>query len=112
MKLSFTSRASDDVQSIARFYARLHRSLGVDFINELYRTVSHLPANPELAPRVFRAYRRLTLRRFPYYVIYRIDREANLIRIAAVFHQHRRPDDWRGRVEEPTATYKITRIAA
>jgi len=111
MKLSFTSRASGDVQSIARFYTRLHRSLGVDFINELYRSVSHLPANPELAPRVFQAYRRMTLRRFPYYVIYRVDREANQLRVVAVYHQKRRPDDWRGRVEEPFPDYVIPRAA-
>jgi plasmid stabilization system protein ParE len=96
-----------DVQSIARSYTRLHRSLGVDFIDELYRLVNHLPANPELAPRVFQAYRRLTLRRFPYYVIYRVDREEDLIRIVAVYHQQRRPDGWRGRVEEPIATYEV-----
>jgi toxin ParE1/3/4 len=112
MKLSFSSRASEDVQSITRFYSHLHRDLGVDFINELYRKVSQLPVNPQLAPRTFQTYRRLTLRRFPYYVIYRVDREANLIRIVAVYHQHRRAEDWRKRIEETTATYEVDRIAA
>lgn len=111
MRLSFTSRASGDVQSIARSYARLHRGLGVDFINELYHTVSHLPANPELAPRVFRAYRRLTLRRFPYYVIYRVDREAKQLRIVAVYHQKRGPETWRRCVEEPAPAYAIPHAA-
>jgi plasmid stabilization system protein ParE len=111
MKLSFTSRASDDVQSIARSYTRLHRSLGVDFINELYRTVSYLPANPDLAPRVFRTYRRLTLRRFPYYVIYQVDREAKQLRIVAVYHQKRRPETWRKRVEESAPAYAIPHAA-
>ncbi len=111
MKLSFTSRASDDVQSIARSYTRLHRSLGVDFINELYRTVSLLPTNPELTPRVFRSYRRLTLRRFPFYVIYRIDCDAKQLCIVAVYHQMRRPETWRNRVEEPVPAYAIRHAA-
>jgi plasmid stabilization system protein ParE len=107
VKIHFTKRASADVQSSVRFYTSLRRELGVDFVNELHRLVDHLPSNPELGPRAFRDCRRLTLHRFPHCVIYRIDLEADLLRIVAVYHQHRRPNLWHSRVEEPVPTYEV-----
>jgi plasmid stabilization system protein ParE len=107
MKICFTREASADVQSTTRFYARLRRGLGVDFVNELHEVVHRLPANPELGPRSFRDCRRLILHRFPHYVIYRIDHEANVIRIIAVIDQRGRPDAWRDRVEESVPIYEV-----
>jgi len=107
MKICFTRQASVDVQSTIRFYTSLRRGLGVDFINELHQVVHRLPANPELGPRAFRDCRRLTVHRFPHYVIYRVDHEADVIRIVAVYHQRSRPDSWRNRVEESVPIYEV-----
>lgn len=107
MRICFTRQASADVQSIINFYTGLRRELGVDFINELYQRVHRLPANPELGPRSFRDYWRLILHRFPHFVIYRIDHEADVIRIVAVYDQRRRPDSWRNRVEESVRIYDV-----
>ena len=111
MKIRFTRQASADVESTLFFHTNLRRGLGVDFINELHHVVHHLPANPELGPRSFRDYRRLILRRYPHCVIYRIDHEADVIRIVTVYHQRSRPDSWRNRVEESVSIYEV-RLAA
>ena len=107
MRIRFTTAASRDVQTIIHFYAGLRRGLGVNFINELHEAVHRLPANPEFGRRTFRDCRRLTLHRFPHYVIYRIDREAGLIRIVAVCDQRSRPGSWRYRVEESAPSYAV-----
>jgi hypothetical protein len=38
---------------------------------------------------------------------YRVDAEANCIRVIAVSHQRRKPGYWRSRIEEPAGVYAI-----
>lgn len=51
--------------------------------------------------------RRLTLQRFPHFVIYRIEPDADFIRIVAVCDQRSRPGSWRYRVEESAPNYAV-----
>ena len=107
MKYRFNELASEDVQTITRFYIQERRNLGVGFIEELFRSVSLLTENPYLGQTISDGYRRLTLRRFPYALVYRIEKETDTIRIMAVRHQRRRPRDWGNRVDEPGSQYTI-----
>jgi len=91
-------------------YDQERAGLGDEFLNEVQRAVSFLIDHPQLGRSVRKNRRVLVLKKFPYRLVYDID--INGIRIIAVAHQSRRSDYWWNRVEEPTATYKITRIAA
>jgi len=52
----------------------------------------------------------IVLDHFPFRLVYAVEDSA--IRIIAVAHQKRRPDYWRGHVEEPRPEYAILQRAA
>ncbi len=79
----------------ARYYESKVPFLGSEFLSEVRRVVKGIEAHPEAAPKVRSDIRRRILRRFPYAVLYKIDRDE--IVILAVMHQRRRPDYWHGR---------------
>jgi toxin ParE1/3/4 len=97
--------ARRDIDAAAAFYAEGHDELGLEFILEIQRIITLLKAYPGLGRRTGLQHRRFPLTEFPYFINYRIDEQASLIRIIAVSHQKRRPGYWADRVEEQAAFY-------
>jgi plasmid stabilization system protein ParE len=112
MKYRFTDLAAADVRSIARFYARERRALGASFVEALYQATALVAENPRVGSPLGDGYRRVTLRQFPYCMDYIVDPKSEMIRIVAVSHQRRRPDRWKGRVEEFVPRYDVLELAA
>ena len=86
-------------------YDRERAGLGDEFLREVQRTASFLIDHPQLGRLVRKNRRVLVLNKFPYQLIYDIDKNKNSIRIIAVAHQSRRSDYWWGRVEEAHPQY-------
>ena len=97
--------AQKELTEAAAFYDRERPGLGDRFIKEFERVVALLIEHPELDARVGEGRRVAVLNRFPFRLVYAL--EGSGIRIIAVAHQKRRPDYWRGRVEEPRPIYAI-----
>ena len=97
--------AKRDIDLVAAFYSEVRAGLGLGFIEEVQRIVSLLQAHPDLGQKAGQRHRCFPLTGFPYFLNYRVDKEASLIRIIAVSHQKRRPGYWAGRVEEPVPLY-------
>ncbi len=112
MKYRFTDLASAEVRSITRFYARERRALGASFVEALYQATSLVAENPKVGSPLGDGYRRLMLRQFPYCMVYIVDPDSGMIRIVSVSHQRRRPDRWKGRIEEPVTRYDALELAA
>lgn len=70
--------------------------LGDQLLEEVSHAVILLSRYPKSAPKFLGPIRRLTLPRFPYYVLYR-PLGKGVIRILAVAHQKRHPRYWIGR---------------
>lgn len=102
--------AERELAKAVDFYERERAGLGDEFLQEVQRAASFLIEFPRLGRSVSRNRRVLVLKEFPYLLVYDLDQTG--IRIIAVAHQNQRTGYWSERVEEPTATYKITRIAA
>jgi len=107
VKLQITAPAQRDIDRAAAEYFRERPILGAEFLAEVDHVLALLEQNPRLGQRLDDAYRRIPLRKFPYSVLYRLDLEAQLIRISVVGHQRRRPGFWRNRVEEHVPLYDI-----
>jgi plasmid stabilization system protein ParE len=66
------------------------------FETEVERTVSMIrEQHPEAGSRAGLPHRRMLVRRFPYWIVYRADQDSVLV--LAVAHQRRRPGYWRPR---------------
>ncbi len=95
MTYRFLSPAQQDLAEAVEYYERAVPGLGLEFVDELERTVHRIVLQPEAWPCISENHRRCRMRRFPYGVIYAL--EAEEVLIVAVFHLHRHPDSWKGR---------------
>ena len=81
-------------------YEEERPGLGAQLWDEIQRTLSLIQERPGIGERVRRirvkgVARRFPVRRFPYFVVYREQRE--LIQIVAFAHHRQRPGYWRSR---------------
>lgn len=95
MTYRFLSPARLELTEAMSFYDNAVPGLGVEFLDEVERTIHRILHQPEAWTRVSPNHRRCRLRRFPYGLIYAI--EQNEVIIVAVFHLHRHPDSWKNR---------------
>jgi plasmid stabilization system protein ParE len=71
------------------------QGLGHELLQEVERAVNLLCQFPNVGEPLDGPYRRLSLRRFPFGIIYRIDRET--LRVLALAHRRQSPRYWTGR---------------
>jgi len=97
VKAVFHPKATEEFIEASLFYGRQVPGLGGAFVTEVERSVKLLVDQPEIGQIIDAELRRLVLYRFPYSLIYSIER--NKIWIVAVAHQRRRPGYWRARLD-------------
>lgn len=92
--------AEAEIRAAVRWYEEQCFGLGAELLHEFGSALHLIEGHPEIGSRVRRLQfrhpvRRVPLRRFPYYVVYR-DRN-DRIEIIALAHASRRPGYWRSR---------------
>ena len=98
MNIRFLSLADQEVSDAVEWYEEQAEGLSRAFLDELDRIVRLVRTYPLIAtqtqmePQI----RRFLFTRFPYSLVYGIDRET--IVVIAVAHQHREPRYWADRV--------------
>ena len=97
MKIRFLNLAEQEVEDAVRWYDEQAEGLSRDFLDELDRVVRLVRIYPLMATEIEPEIRRFLFTRFPYSLIYGIDRET--IVVIAVAHQHRKPRYWADRID-------------
>jgi len=92
----FLPEAEEEMNEAARFYESRKEDLGLEFLNEVQRTITSILAQPRSGPAVSPNIRRRIVRRFPFGVLYAIHSEK--IVVVAVAHLKRRPGYWKERI--------------
>jgi len=87
--------AEQELTAAALYYEERAAGLGADFLTEIERTESFLTQFPVAGRILSGGSRRVSLRRFPYYLIFRID--SDRLFILAVAHHRRAPGYWQSR---------------
>jgi len=77
-------------------YRDIEPKLAFDFADAVQRSFDRIVQNPEAFQLVYRDVRHVVLRRFPYSILFRAQKD--LIEVIAVFHSSRVPDEWQRRV--------------
>ena len=100
MRIGFSDDAEAELRAAISRYEGERAGLGDEFWDEVQQVLRLIEDHPAIGgvirrPRVVGTARRVPVRRFPYYVVYRarVDR----LEIIAVAHQSRRPGYWRSR---------------
>lgn len=97
MNIVFHPEAQKEAQKATTHYTDIHTQLGSDFRTELEEAVSRIVQAPTAWHPIKKDYRRCTLNRFPFGVIYRVDTSNNECQIFAVMHFKRKPGYWQSR---------------
>jgi len=92
----FLSPAQSDMAAAMEYYDRAAAGLGLEFLNEVERTIGRIQLNPEAWTKASAHCRRCRTRRFPYGVFYSIERD--VVVISAVMDLRRHPASWRTRI--------------
>ncbi len=97
MKLRLHPEAEVEARSAFDYYKLQYAGLGAEFSAALDTALDDVQ-NAPLVWRIFKhGCRRRLLKRFPYGVIYRVERDE--IVVHAVMHLRRKPEYWRSRLE-------------
>jgi plasmid stabilization system protein ParE len=96
MTYGFLSPAQRDLAKALEYYESASPGLGLEFLDEIERTVSRILLNPEAWTRVGEQHRRCRTRRFPYGLLYTVEGDAILI--TAVMDLRRNPEVWKKRL--------------
>ena len=94
----FHPAAVEDAEKAAAWYAERSIRAAIRFLDELDRMVDLIADSPTRFPALDATLRRALFRRFPFYIVFRID-GGNII-ILAIAHGKRRPRFWQDR-EDP-----------
>lgn len=95
MTFSFHPEADAEFFKAINHYEGCEGGLGYDFSIEVYSAIQNILEYPEAWPILDDEIRRCQTNRFPYGILYSI--EKNEIFILAVMHLHRKPDYWKHR---------------
>ncbi|CBE70193.1 MAG: type II toxin-antitoxin system RelE/ParE family toxin [Candidatus Methylomirabilis oxygeniifera] len=96
MKVRFLTLAQQELDDAVAWYNEQTTGLGQEFLDELDRVVRRAVTFPMSCPEIEPGVHRCLLARFPYGLIYGVDRET--IVVVAVAHLHREPRYWVGRI--------------
>ena len=94
MRIRFLDVAQRELDDVVAWYNEREEDLGLDFLDELDRSIRRIVAFPLASTEIDPGIRRCLLARFPYGVIYGIDED--LIIVMAVAHRH--PRYWADRL--------------
>jgi toxin ParE1/3/4 len=99
-RLGVDPAAEEELRAAVAWYEVQRRELGARFFTEVGRVLDLILRHPGIGspvPRVRAEYgtRRVPLRRFPYFVVYREQGEE--IQVVAVAHASHKPGYWRHR---------------
>jgi plasmid stabilization system protein ParE len=97
LRIDFHPAASDEVESVHRWYGERSPNAAVRFREELDAAIAHIQADPERGAAYLHGTRFYLMRRFPYLVVYHRPNE-ELIEVVAVAHGRRRERYWKARM--------------
>jgi toxin ParE1/3/4 len=89
------SAAENDFTESLTWYAKQDSDLARQFDSELDAAITRIAESPDTFPAIDERHRYMQMRRFPFVIIFREDRDK--VTIVAVAHTSRSPGFWYGR---------------
>lgn len=91
----FLRQAQDELDEAYAWYEQQRPGLGEDLLASVREVIARIQDHPNLYREVHRGVRRGVIRRFPYGLYYRTERDR--VAIIAVYHSSRDPRGWQER---------------
>lgn len=91
----FHPEAENELNESIVWYQHQQKGLEFEFIRCIDEAIEKLKRNPELYPIIYKKFRKVVVRHFPFIVLYEFDKLE--IRILGVFHSRRNPKRFKKR---------------
>ena len=95
--MKFHPQAGEELVTSSAFYESKVVGLGEEFLIEIERMIQVLEGTPLLGVELEHPFRRAVLHRFPFSLIYTV--EKNKLWIVSVAHQRLKPGYWKDRIQ-------------
>ncbi|MBX3042825.1 MAG: type II toxin-antitoxin system RelE/ParE family toxin [Candidatus Kapabacteria bacterium] len=95
-KVTFLEPAENELKEAVQYYNKQLGELGNEFAEEVKKSIKRIIYFPYLWKKLSDRTRKCPCKRFPYNIIYFIDKKK--IVIVAIMHSKRKPDYWKNRV--------------
>lgn len=92
MEIIFNELAGDELKDAVDFYNLELSGLGDNFKDEIKKSLKRIHDYPTAWPTITRDIRKYILHKFPYKILYSVEKDH--IFIIAIAHQHRKPNYW------------------
>lgn len=97
MNYSLHPEAVREFDKATGYYREILPSLSNKFEDDFDSTLERVLSFPNAWPLMKGGFRRCLLKRFPFGIIYKVDKKKDMCLIFAVMHLHRNPDYWEDR---------------
>ena len=97
MKIEFLPEAKVELDDAVEYYELQVKGLGVTFKSIARATIKRVATFPTAWTEIKPSIRRCIMHKFPYNVLYSIEKDCILV--IAVAHHHRNPNYWTNRVK-------------
>ena len=89
--ISLSERAQRELTASSHWYEEQQKELGDRFIEKVLHTLHRIKQNPEAFSTKYKSYREVKIERFPFVIIYRIDKKKKSVFVVSVFHTSQHP---------------------
>jgi plasmid stabilization system protein ParE len=100
MKVEFLKIAQTELDEAFNWYETQLLILGRQFLTEFDAAIRRILSYPKSYVLLSNDVRRCLIKRFPYAILYGISANNTTIVIIAVAHLHRKPNYWKGRLDD------------
>lgn len=87
----FTQRAAEEYLSSLFWYKRKSPHAAEQFIKHIDETLGKITDNPKRFRTTYKNFHEVRVGKFPYSIVYFIDKEEEQVVITSIFHQKRNP---------------------
>jgi toxin ParE1/3/4 len=95
MTVRLHPEAEGEFRDAVIWYEHQRIGLGAEFSLCIDQAMERIRRNPEAYPKVYKSFRRIVVRRFPFALFYEFS--STEIRVLAIFHSRRDPARWKKR---------------
>ncbi|MEM9833878.1 MAG: type II toxin-antitoxin system RelE/ParE family toxin [Bacteroidota bacterium] len=85
-QIKVTQLAEDELDEAMEWYEEEKSGLGVAFLNHFFNRVAYLTESPYLYQEVYKTYRRVLMKKYPYAIYYQIDEQKQEVVVLAIWH--------------------------
>src|SRR4051812_5827262 len=89
MRILVKQEVYEDLTDIVKWYENQASELGIRFLNDWEKIISHIEVQPYSYQIKYKKFRHAKIKQFPYLIIYDVTKEE--VVIYAVIHGHRNP---------------------